>query len=78
MGYILNLLPQNLKHERAKGPARFVIEICGVQQKQFGILFANTARKLASGYPSYVEIMIRELTEAEVMHLLMNGWRQGG
>lgn len=78
MGYILNLLPDNLKNERARGPARFIIEICGVQQKQFGILFPDTARNLAAGYPPYVEVTIRELTECEVMDKLSNGWGQGG
>ena len=78
MAYIINLLPESKRNKRAKGPARFIIEICGVRQKQFGVLFADTARKLASDYPSYVEVMIRELTEAEVMHLLMTGWGQGG
>jgi len=78
MGYRLNLLPDNLKNERAKGPARFIIEICGLPQKKFGILFPDTARNLAAGYPPYVEVAIRELTECEVMDKLSNGWGQGG
>ena len=78
MGYRLILLPDNLKHERAKGPARFVVEICGLPQKKFGILFPDTARNLAAGYPPYVEVVVRELTEGEVMDRLSNGWGQGG
>ena len=78
MGYILNLLPDNLKNERAKSPARFIIEICGLPQKKFGILFPDTARNLAAGYPPYVEVVVRELTECEVMDKLSNGWGQGG
>ena len=78
MGYILNLLPDNLKNERAKGPARFIIEVCGLPQKKFGILFPDTARNLAAGYPPYVEVVVRELTEGEVMDKLAKGWGQGG
>ena len=78
MGYILNLLPQNLKHERAKGPARFIIEINGEPQKKFGILFPDTARGIAAGYPAHMSVAIRELTEREVMDYLMTGWGQGG
>lgn len=78
MGYTLDLLPYGLRDERAKGPARFIIEIVGVRQKQFGILFPDTAREIANSIPNSEYVTIRELTEAEVMHLLMHGWRQGG
>lgn len=78
MAYIINLLPESKKNERAMGPARFIIEVGGRPQKKYGILFPNTARNLASYYPSYVEVAIRELTEREVMDYLMDGWGQGG
>ena len=78
MGYILKLLPTEARNERARGPARFVLEVNGEPQKKLGILFPDTARSLAAGYPNYMEVAIRELTEREVMDLLMTGWGQGG
>ncbi len=78
MAYIINLLPESKRSERARGPARFIIEVSGRPQKKYGILFPDTARNLASYYPSYVEVAIRELTEREVMDYLMDGWGQGG
>ena len=78
MAYIINLLPESKRSERARGPARFIIEVGGRPQKKYGILFPDTARNLASYYPSYVEVAIRELTEHEVIDFLINGWGQGG
>lgn len=78
MGYLLKLLTPEQVGERARGPARFVIEINGEPQKKFGILFPDTARNLAAGYLPYVEVVVRELTECEVMDKLSKGWGQGG
>lgn len=78
MGYILKLLPETMRGDRARGPARFVLEINSEPQKKYGILFPDTARSLAAGFPNYMSVAIRELTEREVMDLLMQGWGQGG
>ena len=78
MGYLLKLLKPEQVSDRARGPARFVIEINGEPQKKFGILFPDTARGIAAGYPAHMTVAIRELTEREVMDYLMTGWGQGG
>ena len=78
MGYLLKLLPIEQRKERARGPARFVVEINGEPQKKFGILFPDTARGIAAGYPAHMSVVIRELTEQEVVKYLMSGWGQGG
>lgn len=78
MGYLLKLLPPEQRGNRATGPARFVIEINGEPQKKFGILFPDTARGIAAGYPAHKDVAIRELTEKEVMDYIMTGWGQGG
>lgn len=78
MGYLLELLTSEERVDRARGPARFVLEVNGEPQKKFGILFPDTARNLAASYPSYQEVVIRELTEDQVMSYIMNGWGQGG
>lgn len=76
--YVLKLLPNTLRSERARGPARFIIEVNGEPQKKLGILFPDTARNLAATYPHLVEVVIRELTEDEVMRYILEGWGQGG
>ena len=78
MGYLLKLLTQDQATDRARGPARFIIEINGESQKRFGILFPDTARGIASGYPAHMQVVIRELTEQELMNLILTGWGQGG
>ena len=56
MGYLLKLLAPEQVGDRARGPARFVIEINGEPQKKFGILFPDTARGIAAGYPAHMTV----------------------
>lgn len=74
--YKFALLSEDQKQDRAKGPARFVIEVEGNMKVCYGILFPRTACKIAEMLET--DCVIRELTETELMKLLMQGWRIRG
>jgi hypothetical protein len=77
-GFKIQLLPPELVSYRAMGPARFVIEVSGVPQKKYGILFPDTARNLCSKMPERHNVVMKELMEKEVIAYLIDGWRHTG
>lgn len=79
MDYNMVLIPKQFAADRARGPARFVIYINNEPQSRFGILYADSAKKvydsLVAGGEAEDAIEIHELYEKELMDFLIQGWR---
>lgn len=78
MKYNLVLLSKKKSKERARGPARFIIRINKNPIIDFGILYIDSAKHAYDSIVAHkdnVDIDIYELTESELIGLLMKGWR---
>lgn len=73
--YYVAWLPKDRQYDRGRGPARYVIEADGMPLKEQGILFLNTAKEVCSTYLDKYDCVIREMTETELMSLILKGWR---